>query len=115
MPNSSGIQVSVQEAIAKVLVRAGGATEAILTAAEKEFAAHPPRTTVEAFAMLDRAAKSVNPTFAAGVPADLQPVVAGQDKLLLNANGIKTLLKARGEILVTDANGNVIHHLVPLP
>jgi hypothetical protein len=112
---SMGILVSVQESIRKGLVRAGGDTEAIMTAAEREFGAQPPRTSVEAFEMLDRAAKSVNPTFAGGVPADLQPVVAGQDKLLLNARGVKTLVKANGEIIVTNATGNVIQHLVPPP
>jgi len=109
------ITVSVAESIQKGLVRAGGDTEAILTAAEREFVANPPRTSVEAYEMLDRAAKSVNPKFAAGVPHDLQPVVAGQDKVLLNRNGIRTLVKANGEIIVTDAQGNIIHHLIPPP
>jgi hypothetical protein len=107
--------VSVADAIAQGFVRAGGTLEKILTEAEKAFATSPPRSSVEAFDMLDRAAKRVDPGFAAGVPADLQPVVAGQDKLLLNNNGVQTLLKADGEILVTDAIGNVIHHLVPPP
>jgi hypothetical protein len=112
---SGEVRVSVADSVAHGRVQPGGTLEAILTEAEKAFAVNPPRSSVEAFDMLDRAAKSVDPGFAAGVPDDLQPVVAGQDKLLLNNNGIKTLLKASGEIIVTDANGDVIHHLVPPP
>jgi hypothetical protein len=112
---SGDVRVSSADSVAKGLVRQGGDMEAILQAAERVFVANPPRTSVEAFDMLDRAAKSVNPKFNAGVPADLQPVVAGQDKLLLNNMGIKTLVKANGEIIITDANGNIIQHLVPSP
>ena len=118
MHNSSGpggVLVSVADSVAQGRVRSGGTLERILTEAEKAFAVKPPRTSVEAFDMLDRAAKMVDPTFAAGVPADLQPVVTGQDKLLLNVNGITTLLKANGEIIISDSQGNVLQHLVPPP
>jgi hypothetical protein len=107
------VRVSARDAGNRGLVRPGGQTEAILKNAEAEFAAKPPRTAQEAFDMLDRAAKKFDPDFIAGVPEDLQPIVAGQDKMLLNNNGIKTLLKANGEIKVTDRNGQVILHLVP--
>jgi hypothetical protein len=107
------VRVSARDAVNRGLVRPGGQTEAILKHAEAEFAAKPPRTAQEAFDMLDRAAKKVDPVFSAGVPEDLQPIVAGQDKVLLNNNGIKTLLKANGEIMVTARNGQVILHLVP--
>jgi hypothetical protein len=107
------VRVSAQDAVDRGLVKGGGPTEAVLREAEKEFTAQAPQNALEAFDMLDRAAKRVDPTFSAGVPADLQPIVAGQDKLLLNTNGIKTLLKANGEIMITDRNGQVILHLVP--
>ncbi len=110
-----GVRVSAQDSLNNGLLRPGGDTEAILRAAEREFAAKPPRTSVEAFDMLERAAKSVNPTFSAGVPVDLLPVVLGQDKLLLNNAGVTTLVKTDGEVIVRDAVGNVIHHLVPPP
>ena len=109
------IRVSVADSVARGRVRSGGTLEKILTEAEKVFVAKPPRSSVEAFELLDRAAKSVDPGFSAGIPHDLQPVVAGQDKFLLNSNGGKTLVKANGEIIVADSSGNVIQHLVPTP
>lgn len=118
MANTSripGVVVAVADAVAQGLVRPGSDTEAILKAAEHDFVRKPSRTSVDSFAMLDRAAKSVNALYSAGIPADLQPVVSGQDKLLLNNLGIKTLLKASGEILITDARGNALLHLVPPP
>ena len=112
---TGGVRVSVADSVAQGRVKAGGTLEKILTEVEQAFAAMPPRSCVEAFDLLDRAAKKVDPGFSAGVPADLKPLVAGQDKLLLNNSGIKTLLKGNGEIIVTDSNGNIIHHLVPPP
>jgi hypothetical protein len=73
------VRVSVHDSVRNGLVRPGGILEAILTEAEKSFAANPPRSSVDAFDMLDQAAKTIDPSFAAGIPSDLQPVVAGQD------------------------------------
>jgi hypothetical protein len=109
------IRVSVQDSLARGLLRPGGDLEKILIAAEQEFTVNPPRTSVEAFAMMDRAAKSVDPSYSGGTPVDLQPVVLGQDKLLLNAQGIRTLVKANGEVIVADGSGNIIQHLEPPP
>lgn len=108
-----GVQVSIAHSVASGLVQAGGALDRILTEAEGFFLVSPPRSSVEAFDLLDRAAKTVDPSFSAGIPADLQPVVAGQDKVLLNNNGITTLLKATGEIVVTNHAGQILLHLVP--
>jgi hypothetical protein len=107
--------VSAQDAIDNGLVNRGGQLEAILREAENAFLANPPHNALEAFDLLDRAAKNVDPGFAAGIPADGGPIVPGQDNILLNVGGIQTLLKGTGEIVVTNGNGDIIHHLIPPP
>ena len=105
--------VSVQEAIDRGLVKPDGDLAAILKEVEKEYAANPPRNPLEAYDLLDRAAKRINPQFSGEIPANPSGIVVGQDNAIMNAGGIRTTLKANGEVLVENKHGDVIQHLLP--
>ena len=103
--------VSVQDSIDRGWLRPDGDAAAILREVEKTFAVSPPQNPVDAFDLLDRAARTVNPQYSGGIPINPQGIVMGQDNVILNAGGIRTTLRANGEVLVEDAQGRVLLHL----
>ncbi len=108
--------VSSAEAVSQGLVRAGGTLQGVLEAIEEEFGANPPRPGVTALeaqtAAMDAIGKA---TGKVGLePGQSIGALPGQGEVVLqNVGGIITRITPSGEIIITNARGEIILHLIP--
>jgi sarcosine oxidase delta subunit len=100
--------VTVEAATQQGLVRPGGRLEPVLRSIQDEFEAGPPTNLNEALAVVSRATARIN--LARGIR---RPQTTADEIVLDNAGGVVTRVRASGEIIVTNRDGQVVLHLIP--
>jgi hypothetical protein len=108
--------VSSAQAVQQGLVRPGGKLQSVLQGIEEEFVANPPTSQAGA---LQAQTKALDAIAKATQKVGLEPgqsigALPGQGNVVLqNVGGIITTIKPTGEIVITNAQGQVILNLLP--